>query len=235
MGVLNINDITNEFNEKETTLRFNSGIYITKIINSLNIKLSNGQLNYLDTLFNSKKVINLKARQSGGTFVTSLYLIEKLLIDKSKILIISKNTSSSEYIADKLHKLLIKINQGGLRQSIRKIIKDDGYILTTSRIIGTPLKELDIIYMDECAYFVDNDPTIIDLLNANNTQVILSSTPNGLNWFYDTFMYDNNFTQNRLIIEDNPLITDEYLNHLRRSYSEAQFNQEILGDFFIHQ
>jgi len=67
-------------------------------------------------------------------------------------------------------------------------------------------------------------------LSDRQGKAVLTSTPNGRNWFYETFN-NNVFASYNWPTSMNPLITKEELDSVRREISEIDFNQEYLGHF----
>lgn len=101
----------------------------------------------------------------------------------------------------------------------------------------TALRGLNICkaYVDECAYV---DKYAMDVVRGRllttNGQLIMITTPKGTNnWLYEDYFVNKreDVAYLKFSILDNPIISQEAVERLKRSYDELMYRQEILGEF----
>jgi hypothetical protein len=147
--------------------------------------------NYKDNRFN----IWLKSRQIGSTVVTAIFILyEAIFHGKYSVILTNKKCTSIE-ILNKIKRIYENIpfflQKGLLSYNNSKIsMENGGEISIIGKSIDTELgssRKIDILFIDEAAYiewkyYKDLIPTIS---SYKDSKIILNSTPNGFNEFYD--------------------------------------------------
>lgn len=97
---------------------------------------------------------------------------------------------------------------------------------------------VDFLSIDEVAFLEEDTwkKVLRPALADKNGQAVLTTTPNGKNWFYDFWHLNSRHDREtyklfRWITEDNPLISDEELQSLKDELSDMDFRQECLAEF----
>ena len=161
------------------------------------IKLRNYQHKQLDLYLNNRFIALNFPRQSGKTIVTVLYFLWKLLFNEhfTIICLANKDKVAKKIIKDItliIKQLPIWLQQGVITHNEHRIEFENGSIIEAqaTTLDAGRSASANIVYLDEVAFVKKNTwiefykgvyPTIS---SGFTTQVIATSTPNGLNHWY---------------------------------------------------
>lgn len=155
-----------------------------------NISLYGYQEDYLKIMTQNRFVIGMLARQTGKTLLEAIYCVYSILNGKN-VLICSNLRATSIEILEK-----VKTIYSGLPFFMKPGIQiwnqasisfDNGCEVRTMSREKQTIKKYDVIFVDEAAHipkFEDMYKDIQAALNING-QMIIQSTPNGKNKFYE--------------------------------------------------
>lgn len=97
---------------------------------------------------------------------------------------------------------------------------------------------LDGCILDECAMLKPEvwQEAIRPSLSDKRGWALFISTPKGKNWFYELFLRGLDKTQDhwacfQYTTHENPIVTQEEIEEMRRSMPEIKFRQEVLAEF----
>lgn len=160
------------------------------------VKLRDYQEAYLKFKEDHKFIVALASRQVGKTMTQSIYCLYNILRGKNILLIANKRDSCVE-ILDKI-KLIYKNLPFYMKPGINiwnqaSIKFDNGASINigfSSRSL--PIRDYDLIYIDEAAHIPTNlwrdiYGSVLTLIEKNDGQLIIQSSPNGCNHFYDIY------------------------------------------------
>lgn len=167
------------------------------------------QKDLIDMCMKEKFVIARCARQSGKTVAIEGYLLHKILFNSTfRIGIFANKGEIAKKILKEIkfayEKLPLWMQQGVIKWNVHSIELENGSLIRatgTSEASGRS-NSYNLIFLDEFAFVPDhiaNDffeavyPTIS---SGKNTQVIMISTPKGLNFFYKMWMDAENGRNN---------------------------------------
>lgn len=161
------------------------------------LKLRDYQKEILDNFFNNRFNILMASRQVGKTICASVTMLHFVLFNNNKnVLVTANNLGTAIEVIDKIREIYQRLPfflQQGITNWNQKYITFDnksrikGFATTKTSSIG---QSADFLYLDEFAYLPDNIaekfyksvfPTIA---NIENSKIIITSTPNGLNLFH---------------------------------------------------
>lgn len=203
-------------------------------------KFSDNQLKLIKTLdTNSNIIVVKKARQCGESTTTTMHIaISALKSINKRFFILSRNKGYSEHLLDYIRKYYTNIgirfedNRYEIRLDNGSIIKADS---TSNLLRGY---DASIIYITEAAYIMRLNE-IINIYYENISyqgKLIISSTPNGLNDFYNLYegVNNGNIIGNTVDMEfiDNVINDEASYVQKCRMYSPDEIRQEFDAEFF---
>lgn len=131
-----------------------------------------------------------------------------------------------------LLEIIVKNKHGG-----KSTLRMYGWEAVKNRDKGRGV-ENDLVVLDECAFFPmfteKFDKVIEPTLLTSKGRLIITSTPNGFNHFYDlanTAQNDDDWFFSHATSYDNPHNPQDELEKLREKKTEDSFAQEYLADF----
>jgi hypothetical protein len=149
-------------------------------------------------LLNSKRNIVLFGRQSGKTVTIATYLLWKALFSKDMTIGIAANKQGMAVeVLDKIKNIFINLPiwlMAGVTTWNKKTIEfENGVRILTSATNGDSFRgfSLGMLYIDETAFirptiWKEFEDSVFPTVEAiENSQIIISSTPKGMNHFYD--------------------------------------------------
>lgn len=163
------------------------------------IKLRDYQYDILDMFQNPSNKFNIlmASRQIGKTICSSIYILHYMLFhnDKNVLVAANKGDTATEILekAKAIYMALPFFLQKGISVWNQKTIKFDNgsraksFTMTATSSIG---QAADLVYLDEFAYIPETianqfyksiQPTLVSI---ENSKMIITSTPNGLNLFH---------------------------------------------------
>lgn len=102
----------------------------------------------------------------------------------------------------------------------------------------------DFMYIDEAAFIKESTYTeiLLPMLTRTGGRLVMVSTPNGKNWFYDLYMQGQDPENKKIVISMEATYLDlkdedDYesiltvIEALRKSMTTASFNREVMGEF----
>ena len=215
----------------------------------VNVKLRDYQQGILKGLSENNRSILLASRQIGKTTTTVIYLLWYLLFNREKnALVVGNKWRTSEEILDKIKKTLVALpffmKPGIIKNNVHDMTFDNGCrIITTapgkSAAIGFAIN---LLYMDEFAHIPSQFigefwrsvyPTVSSL---KDSRIVISSTPNGQNMFYDMYMAaldgKSSFHAMRVDWWQVPGRDEKWKERTLSEFSQEYFNQEYNLQFF---
>jgi hypothetical protein len=160
------------------------------------IKLRDYQLDILDMFDDNKFSILMASRQVGKTISSAIYILHYMLFNNTKNILIAANKfDTAVEIMDKIKDIYMGLpfflKQGVSVWNQRTVKFENGcrmkaFTMTKTSSIGNTA---DFVYVDEFAYIHNNiaeafyksiQPTLISI---ENSKMIVTSTPNGINLF----------------------------------------------------
>lgn len=160
------------------------------------IPLRDYQKEILDNFYNQRFNILMAARQSGKTVCASITMLHYILFNNNKnVLITANKLDTAVEVMDKIKEIYQRLPfflQQGILSWAQKLMlfenksRIKGFATTKTSSIG---QTADFLYLDEFAHLPDNIaekfyksvfPTVS---NIDNSRIIITSTPNGLNLF----------------------------------------------------
>ncbi len=197
-----------------------------------------------------KEIIDCKARirvvcagkRAGKTLVASYEVVKEALLENKRIWIVAPDYNLSQIIFDQVVIFLTKILNSRdfsiVKKPIPQIhIKLNGTIIeckSGESPKGMMGRAVDLIVMDEASRVAEDvwkrflRPNIVD----RKGRVIMISTPNGLNWFYDMWLYAKtrsgafHFTS-----KDNPHFGLDEWEEIKETTPQIVFEQEYEAKF----
>lgn len=155
------------------------------------------QARLCDDLVNYKRIIALWSRQSGKTVTIATYLLWRSLFGKEENIGIAANKLGlSVEILDKMKNIFLNLpiwlSQGIKVWNKRTVEFENGCRVMTSATNGDAFRgySLHLMYIDECAFikgktWKEFEDSVFPTVEAiEGSQIIISSTANGLNHFY---------------------------------------------------
>lgn len=162
-----------------------------------NIKLRDYQEEILNLFSKNRFSILMASRQVGKTISSSIFILHTILFNNDKnVMIIANKGDTAIEIVDKIksiYSLLPFFLKVGVKNWNQKsLIFENGCRIKTSTRTKTPAIgfTIDILYLDEFAhiphnilepYYTAAFPTVSAI---QNSKIIITSTPNGMNLFY---------------------------------------------------
>ncbi len=169
----------------------------TKVLSSTSgassgVQLYGYQEEYLKLMVKNRFVIGMLARQSGKTLMEAIYCVYSILNGKN-VLLCSNLRATSVEILEKV-KIIYASLPFYMKPGIQilnqaSVSFDNGTEIRTISREKQTIKKYDVILVDEAAHIAKFEDVFKDLqaaLNING-QLIIQSTPNGKNKFYEVW------------------------------------------------
>ena len=166
-----------------------------------NILLRDYQKEMLDSFVNNRFSILMASRQIGKTISSSIFMLHTILFSNDKnIMIVANKGDTAVEIVDKIksiYSLLPYFLKPGIKTWNQKSLTfENGCRIKTSARTKTPAIgfTIDVLYLDEFAHIPSNIiepyytaafPTVSAI---QNSKIIITSTPNGMNLFHKLLM-----------------------------------------------
>jgi hypothetical protein len=165
------------------------------------ITLRDYQVRTLSEFQNNRYIALLASRQVGKTITSAIYITWYICfhIDRNVLLLANKGSTSKEImekIKDVYDRLPYFLKPGVLVNNVQTVYFDNGckiFAETTTKSSGRG-KTVHLLYADEFAFVPDNIAEAFytsmypTLSSSKISQIIITSTPNGPNLFYDLYM-----------------------------------------------
>lgn len=160
------------------------------------MKLRDYQKDIID-LFQNKYSVLMTSRQMGKTISAAITILHFSLFNKDKgTMIVANKGKTVEEIIDKIKNIYILLpfflKKGIVNWNLSNIIFDNGCKIKTEKRSKEPAIgfTIDLLYLDEFAHIPPNiiEPyytAVIPILSSiNNSRLIITSTPKGMNLFW---------------------------------------------------
>ena len=160
------------------------------------MKLRDYQKDMID-LYQNKYCILMASRQMGKTVSAAITLLHFALFNNDKgIMIVANKGKTVEEIVDKIKNIYMLLpfflKRGVVNWNLTSIIFDNGCRIKTEKRTKEPAIgfTIDLLYLDEFAHIPNNiiEPyytAVVPILSSvNNSRMIITSTPKGMNLFY---------------------------------------------------
>lgn len=187
-------------------------------------------------------------RQSGKSFFCKKLALDRAINMREKVMWVAPAISTAQTHWDDIEAVITRAQEKGFKiKSInqsRKQIKflGGGQITIRSAIQPDRLRgpSLDLIILDEAAFFPDGKNTfesiIQPMVTATGGKIVLASTPNGRNWFYDIYKKGldpkNEFYKSWTSTSfDSPYQNIKLLEEIRTSIPAKKWREEYLAEF----
>ncbi len=187
-------------------------------------------------------------RQSGKSFFCKKLALDRAINFKEKVMWVAPAISTAQTHWDDITDILDRAMEKGFKvksmNQSRKLIKfyGGGQLSIRSAIQPARLRgpSLDLIIMDEAAFFPDGFNTFTSVLqpmiSATGGKMVLASTPNGRNWFYDIYKrgvdgkssFYKSWTSTSL---DSPFQDLKLLDEFRKTIPLKKWREEYLAEF----
>jgi hypothetical protein len=213
----------------------------------------------IDTIHNNRFVICKLPRQSGKTLTMCAYLLWVVLFNQDMNIAVLANKKTIAYeILDRIknaYQYIPKwLQQGVMEWNKGSIVLENGARIISSATSSSAVRGLsvNIIYLDEFAHIPNNIAedffsSVYPTISAGkDTKVLITSTPKGLNKFYNLWKGatrkpgedgKNEFIPIDVSWRDvpkypgGPLRDDAWMKETIANTSEEQFNQEYNTEF----
>ncbi len=183
-------------------------------------------------------------RQSGKSWFAKFTALDKAINHKKQVMWVSPTIPTARTHWNELVKLLTnsKLPIQHIKQASKEIFfYGGGYIAVRSAVQPDNLRgaSLDYLILDECAFFRNGEyvwnAVCLPMVTATKGEVILCSTPNGRNWFYDVFAQgqgdDEYYKSWNIPSTASPYQDVKLLNKIRQSLPERRWREEYLAEF----
>lgn len=201
-----------------------------------------------DDLINHHRIIALWSRQSGKTVTIATYLLWRSLFGKEENIGISANKLGlAVEILDKMKNIFLNLpiwlSQGIKVWNKRTVEFENGCRVMTAATNGDSFRgySLHILYVDECAFIPGStwkefEDSVFPTVSAiQGSQIILSSTANGLNHFYQMVKSAKNnisgYKYNEMAWWEVPGRDEEWRKSVIAQNGEIYFNQNFGNEF----
>ena len=178
------------------------------------ISLRKYQIDMLNDIEDNQLILQVKSRQIGSSLINSIKILHYLLfnIDKN-VMILSNLRDTSIEIIDKIKNIYINLpfflKVGIKNWNQKSIVFDNGCKIGAAARSKTPAIgfTIDFLFIDEFAHIPSNiiEPyykLLLPLIKSRlNSKLIISSTPNGPNFFYKLYLESKEGNNNFKLIE----------------------------------
>jgi hypothetical protein len=213
----------------------------------VNFDLFPYQEEMLDCMHNNRFAIMCTARQMGKTTLVAAYLLWAAIFNDSfTIAILANKADQSREIMSRLQ-LMYENLPFFLQPGVKGWNKGDIYLANESKIFcaatsGSSIRgrSVNLVYLDEFA-FVQNDlefytSTYPVVTAGQETKVIITSTPKGMNLFYKLWSEaktgKNDYKWVLVPWDRHPRRDQSWKDQQLRNMSQKQFDQEFECEFF---
>lgn len=205
------------------------------------------QEEFINTCFNNRFVIAMMARQMGKTTTVMAYLLHQAITRRHlRIAVLANKGDTAKEILDRIKQAYEELPYF-LQVGVKEWNKNSITLGNGTKIIAAATssgsirgKSCHIVYLDEFAH-IDNDlefytSTYPVISSGKTSQVIITSTPNGLNLFYKLYTEAlekrNNFVPLFYDWKHNAdIYDDDWEEATRNNMSPQQFAQEYSCEF----
>lgn len=207
----------------------------------VNFNMWEFQEKMINTFANERFVINLLPRQMGKTITVAAFLLHYAIFNKHKAVgILANKAATSREILSRIQRMLENLpfflQPGVVEYNKGNVEFGNGSTLMAAATSSDSIRgfSFNVVYLDEFA-FVENADTFYTstypvISSGENTKVLITSTPNGMNLFYklweDARMKRNDFVPIQVHWSENPKRGQKWKETTLKNIGKKQFAQE---------
>lgn len=211
----------------------------------LNFEAYKDQRDFLSTDTRWKAVIG--GLQSGKTHVGAIELLIRSLEDKRRgcnFLVSGKSyRSMTRTVIPKIKEVfpddyIVDFNRSKYTMELKSGVTIHFISLDDKRTIDDIRgSRFNVVWLDEAAYLPEYAFKVVTgrLNQGKDQRGFITSSPNGRNWVYDYFGgdgYDDSYSSVvGVSTDDNPYISDDYVEDMKKNYDGEYLEQEVYGKF----
>ena len=184
-------------------------------------------------------------KRGGKTLTASYEATKEVLLENKRVWIIAPNYDLTQIIFDQtvifLDKVLGSKQYSIVKKPIPKITLVNGSVIeckSAENVKSMMGRAVDLIIMDEASRVGEDvwrrflRPNIVD----KNGRALMISTPAGLNWFYDMWLWADQADKRKgqafhFTSKDNPHFTESEWNEIKETTAQIIFEQEYQAKF----
>jgi hypothetical protein len=204
------------------------------------------QIRMLDTFDKNRFIINLLPRQMGKSTVVAAYLLHYAMFNAEKTIgILANKAATSREILSRIQRMYEHLPMW-MQLGVKEWNKGSMILANDSRILAAATSSdsirglsLNIIYLDEFAHVNQQvefwESTYPVISSGDESKVIITSTPNGMDLFYkiysDAEEGNNNFVPIKVHWSEHPKRDEKWKEETLKNIGYEQFRQEFLVEF----
>jgi hypothetical protein len=238
---------------REDILHFAENYYYIQTIDygRIKIPLWDFQKKMLKILIDpspKRHVIVLSARQMSKTTVSALYLLHSMLFSKDcNIAILANNERTSREILSRIQMAYINLplwlQKGIVEWNKGSMLLENGVKIIAASTSSNSIRGCTIstLFIDEASFvpqhiwddfYMSVYPTVS---SGKNSKIIMVSTPNGMNHFYDMYRAavkgENSFKPIKVAWNERPDRDEQWAEDMKRDVGAKRFAQEFQCKF----
>lgn len=205
------------------------------------------QKRMIRTFHDNRFVINLLPRQMGKTITVAAFLLHHAIFNPdTSIGILANKAATAREILSRMKRMLENLPfflQPGVKTYNKGSVEfGNGSSIMASATSSDSIRgfSFNVIYLDEFAFVDGADEfytsTYPVISSGDNTKVIITSTPNGMNLFYKLWteakMERNDYVPVEVHWSENPNRDKKWEETTRRNIGDKQFSQEYGCSFY---
>lgn len=207
----------------------------------VNFEMWDFQERMVQTFQENRFVINLLPRQMGKTITVAAFLLHYAIFNKHKSIgILANKAATSREILSRIQRMLENLpfflQPGVVEYNKGNVEFGNGSTLMAAATSSDSIRgfSFNVVYLDEFA-FVENADTFYTstypvISSGDDTKVLITSTPNGMNLFYklweDARMGRNDYVPVQVHWNENPRRDKKWEETTLKNIGKKQFAQE---------
>ncbi len=200
----------------------------------------------LDAFDKNRFIINLLPRQMGKSTVVAAYLLHYAMFNAEKTIgILANKAATSREILSRIQRMYEHLPMW-MQLGVREWNKGSMILANDSKILAAATSSdsirglsLNIIYLDEFAHVNQQvefwESTYPVISSGDESKVIITSTPNGMDLFYKIYTEaedgNNNFKAIKVHWSEHPKRDEKWKEETLKNIGYEQFKQEFLVEF----
>ena len=200
----------------------------------------------LETFAEKRFIVNLLPRQMGKSTVVAAYLLHYAMFNADKTIgILANKAATSREILSRIQRMYEHLPLW-MQLGVKEWNKGSMVLDNDSKIIAAATSSdsvrglsLNIIYLDEFAHVRQQvefwESTYPVISSGEDSKVIITSTPNGMDLFYKIYKEaeegKNNFTAIKVHWSEHPKRDEKWKEETLKNIGMEQFKQEFLTEF----
>jgi hypothetical protein len=204
------------------------------------------QVRMLDTFDKNRFIVNLLPRQMGKSTIVAAYLLHYAMFnDEKTIAILANKAATAREILSRIQRMYEHLPLW-MQLGVKEWNKGSMILANDSRILAAATSSdsirgfaTNIIYLDEFAHVNQQvefwESTYPVISSGDDSKVIITSTPNGMDLFYkiysDAEEGNNNFVPIKVHWSEHPKRDEKWKEETLKNIGYEQFKQEFLVEF----